>query len=311
MNPTHRHLDQAIRNVFGLRGLTGLMALSFISVGAALGQDLSATPSSQGGQWQAFSDLAIWDDGLSEMSYYDARDTLYGQQRKYTRVQLMNRQWMSRSTGVKTAPDDPDGLAVVKFIIAEQIPTQNYNYRYLTTAFLTRPTLAPFKVALTSQEWCGTTFKHLRWSDGGLNVQSFSYFPKEGDRHWDLPVKSVPFESLFLLARAAAASGQSRELLLLPSFRSNHAVEPNATAAQLIPAAQTQPVRVRAGRFRCRRVRVTGKNYDHWFDVESVPPYRLIAFSAGGVEGKLMSVERRPYWDRQSKSKVYTQNRAP
>lgn len=311
MTPTLQYMIQRAGDSASVRSVAGLALLLFTSVGVASGQGPADSNEARTGRWETFSELSLWDDGLSEMSYYDARDTLYGVHRKFTRVHLMNRQWMGRSTGVKCDPKDPDGAAVFKFVITEQIPTENYNYRYLTTAFVTRPGLTPFKITLSSQEWCGTTFKHLRWTDAGVKMQSFSYFGKEGDRQWDLSADNVPFESVFLLARAAGACGKGRALALLPSLRSNHAVEPEPSNVVLRVADETKPLRVRAGRFVCKRVSVTGDGHDHWFDVEAEPPYRLIAFSAGGVEGKLISVERRAYWDRQSRSKFYARNKAP
>ena len=164
-----------------------------------------------------FSRLPLWDDGFSEMSYYDATESLYGIDRDYTRVHLMNRQWMGGDSGVKADPEAVDAVPVFKFVIAEEIPTENYNYRYLTTAFVRRNDLSPFKISCSSQEWCGHTFKQLRWNETSLTVQSFSYFGGEGDRTWELGAEAVPYESLFILARAAVA-GQTtppgRELQL-------------------------------------------------------------------------------------------------
>jgi hypothetical protein len=262
---------------------------------------------------QEFTNNPDWDDGLSEMSYYDARDTLYGVERKYTRVHLMNRQWMSRTMGVKCEEKDPEAVAVFKFVISEEIPTENYNYRYLTTVFVTRPTLTPFKVTQSSQEWCGTTFKHLRWTDSELKVQSFSYFGEEGDQQWSLSPKTSPFEALFFKVRGFASRPQHYNLAMpvLPPLRSNHAIEPSPSNVVLEVTEKAEPVRVRAGRFVCKRVIVTGDGHDHWFDVETEAPYRVIAFSAGGVEGKLITVERRPYWDRESRSRFYARHKAP
>jgi len=114
--------------------------------------------------------LDTWDDGLAEMSYYRAMDTLYGKPRSYTRVVIINRQWMHPQSGVKTDLIASDSVQVLKANIVEEIPTENYNYRYQTTIFLDRNDLSPFKMVTSSQEWCGTTFKHLRWSNDELTV---------------------------------------------------------------------------------------------------------------------------------------------
>ena len=274
-----------------------------------------------GGVWSATADttppgkLAIdgpaWDDGLAEMSYYAATDAIYGQRRHFTRVHLMNRQWMDAASGVKASPDTAGAIAVFKFVVAERVPTENYDYRYLSTTFLRRDDLSPFKVTVSSQEWCGTTFKHLRWGDDGLVVQSFSYFTNEGNRAWQRPAERVPYEALFVIAREVAASGQGRSILLLPSLRSNHAVAPDPVPARLEPEGEPRQIKVPMGKFRARRVVLSGGPAQATFEVEADHPYRLLAFAAGGVTAKLQLVERRAYWDRSARSGFYKPGRAP
>ena len=257
------------------------------------------------------SDLTIWDEGLSEMSYYDATDTVYGSQRHYTRVHLFNRQWMDPVTGVKTEPTSPGAVPAFKFLMAEQIPTENYNYRYLATLFLRLSDLTPLKMTSSSQEWCGQTFKHLRWTEDRLDVQSFSYFPDEGDRTYQRGADAVPFESLFVLVRNVVASGRGQHLQLLPSMRSNRQVVPDSAPATLVPDAATKGVSVPLGTFKVRRVQLQSEQQSAWFDVEVAAPHRLIAFEAGHQSGRLQSVERRAYWDRRWNSAVYPQGLAP
>ena len=126
------------------------------------------------GEWNRFSELPVWEDGSSEMSYYDAKDNIYGTPRKYTRIHMLNRQWMEPISGVKVAKGSPESVAVFKLNIAEEIPTENYDYRYLTTLFLRRPGLEPFKMAVSRQEWFGTTYKQLRWQNKKVTNRSFS-----------------------------------------------------------------------------------------------------------------------------------------
>ncbi|MCP4249217.1 MAG: hypothetical protein GY778_19410 [bacterium] len=252
-----------------------------------------------------------WDDGLSEMCYYAATDTIYGRQRSYTRVHMMNRQWMDPDTGVKTSAEAPGALPVFKFVAAEEIPTENYNYRYLSTAFLRRDDLAPLKLAVSSQEWCGTTFKQLRWTEEGLTVRSFSYFPDEGDRAWQRPADVVPVEALFVIVREVAATNTQRSLSLLPAMRSTHQVVPDPVPAVLTPQEKTRRISVPLGQFEARRVVLDGGSSPGWFDVETQPPYRLLSFEVGGVSAKLQQTERRPHWDRAARSNFYKQDDAP
>ncbi len=259
-----------------------------------------------------FSRLPLWDDGLSEMSYYDATESLYGIDRKYTRVHLMNRQWMGGESGVKAEPEAVEAVPVFKFVIAEEIPTQNYNYRFLTTAFVRRDDLSPFKITCSSQEWCGHTFKHLRWNKSGLTVQSFSYFGDEGDRTWELDAEAVPYESLFILARAAVAGQETPpERLVLAGLRSNHQVIPSPKSGRLVIESNSKRVAVPLGSFDARRVSLKWDGPKTWFDVEDAAPWRVLAFENGTARGQLRFVERRAYWDRKWNSGFHRTGEAP
>ena len=79
----------------------------------------------------------------------------------------------------------------------------------------------------------------------------------------------------------------------------------------LNPEGPVRQIKVPAGSFQAQRVIVQGRRYSGWFDVEAAPPWRLLAFSAAGMTGRLQHVERRPYWDPSSKSGFYEQNQAP
>lgn len=257
------------------------------------------------------SALPTWDDGLCEMSYYRTVDNIYGKPRTYTRVQLVNRQWMDAVTGVKADPDSPQAVPVFKLNIAEEIPTENYNYRYLTTVFLKRPDLSPFKLVTSSQEWCGTTFKQARWDGNGISIKSFSYFGGEGDKAWSFGASdAVPYEALLLIARDVAAGGEPRTVEVMRSLRSAHEVTPQFDKVTLLPR-DTQRVALAAGEFKARRVDVEWDGPAAGFLVEAEPPYRLLRFRLGPMRADLQHVERRPYWDRSSHSSFYKQGEAP
>ncbi len=274
----------------------------------------------------AFAGLDQWDDGLCEISYYDAVDTIYGAQRRYTRVMLVNREWLNAAQLVKATVPDPDrgDIPVLKLNIAEEIPTANYNYRYMVTLFVNRESLLPLKLAASSQEWCGTTFKQLQWLPAGrgaealsqpeLRIQSFSYFEGEGDRVWALPGEPVvyPAEALFLLVRAAAAAGGDLEIHLLPPMRSNHAVAPTPVATQVRVDRAVSEIEVPFGQFLAVRVRVSHESHEQHFWIESDPPYRLLSHqSDAGQRMVLRHVERRAYWDPSSGSSFYRPGMAP
>lgn len=259
--------------------------------------------------------LDWWDDGLSEMCYYDASETIYGKKRSFTRVHLVNRQWMDRVSGVKASQDAAEAVPVLKFNIAEQIPTENYNYRYLTTVFAQRDSLEPFKMVTSSQEWCGTTFKHIRWGSSRAELKCFSYFDGEGDVEFGLEHEVVPYELLPLLAREVVADGLERNLKVLVPMRGTHLVQPTVRELRLgrDPSSKSsKALKTGAGIFKVHRVSATaGDGEVAWFDIEADAPHRLIAFSAAGVEGVLKHFEKRPYWDRSSPSGYHPVGAAP
>ncbi|GJM25331.1 MAG: hypothetical protein DHS20C16_17460 [Phycisphaerae bacterium] len=55
----------------------------------------------------------------------------------------------------------------------------------------------------------------------------------------------------------------------------------------------------------------SGEGEAAWFDLEADSPYRLIAFSSGGVNGVLKHYEKRAYWDRGNTSSFHPAGKAP
>ena len=55
------------------------------------------------------------------------------------------------------------------------IPAEQYAYHYLTSLFFRRDQPASlFKMSLSSQEWCGGTFKSI--IDDGVNFEMWFHF---------------------------------------------------------------------------------------------------------------------------------------
>lgn len=256
------------------------------------------------------STLPIWDDGLCEMSYYKTTTQIYNKPRSYTRVHLLNRQWMDPGRSVKTDLIASDSIPVFKLNIVEEIPTENYNYRYQTTVYVRRANLKPFKMAISSQEWCGTTYKHLQWSKMGVMIQSFSYQNNEGVKTWNVFEEAVPYESLSVIARNVVATGKPVKLNVLLPMQSNKEIKPELKKA-VLNAGPELSVTIAAGTFQARRVDMTWKGPPTEFLVESKSPYRLLQFKNGPTQGELEHVERRAYWDRNTKSSFYPTNQAP
>ncbi len=285
---------------------------------AAPGRGQAAAPDAEGRHAAKPSRLGadrVWDDGLSEMCYYDATREIYGQPRRYTRVHLLNREWFDPAGGTKTDRiDDPAAIPVLKLNISEEIPTENYNYRLLTTVFVRRDSLQPLKVAAVSQEWCGVTYKHLRWGPTGLHARTFSYFEGEGEREWRIPGEPYPLEAAMLLAREAVAGGQPPQVLeWLPRLRGNraNADPPAVSAVARWELGGPTRIRVPAGSFEVRPVTLVTDAGETRLWVESAAPWRLIRLESEGETAVLRGCERRAYWDAGSVGKHYSPGNAP
>lgn len=264
-----------------------------------------------------FVEMEYWNDGLAEMCYYDATDEIYGKPRSYTRTMLMNREWMDPDTMVKfVGADISKAVPVFKITIAEEIPTENYNYRYLVSQYLRRSDLRFEKLAVSSQEWCGTTFKQLKRGKDRITLNGFSYFEGEGDQTFTLPADAnvYPREALFALARQVAISSESRETTVMSRLRSTHLQKPQTRKLTLVPKAKTQRVTVPAGTYTARLVQLKkGEQVLAEYLVDASAPHLLLRYEdrESGHNFALRAFEKRAYWDRSSKSDFYRTNKAP
>ncbi len=266
----------------------------------------------------------IWDDGLSEMSYFAATDRIYDQERHYTRVVLINREWLDPIARVKTEPttmgskpqEESAPIAVLKMNVAEEIPTENYNYRVLMTVFLHRDSLSVEKVSASCQEWCGATFSQWLPIGGDLQIRSFSYFNGEADETYQIKNAAdiYPPEALLILARDLIARPRPFSVRVSPKIRLNHAIKPEFQRLSGIVEPNVDPYSCKAGRFSASSVIFRDDRNQHYATliIESSPPHRLLAYRfEDGATGRLEHVERRAYWDRGKSSRYYQQGAAP
>lgn len=156
----------------------------------------STTSSPSASSWR--TDPA-WHQGKAEWAVYDAEREIYGTARTYEATIFTNQQHMDPATTVKAADASAPGtIAVFKHNVSEIVPTDNYDYRFLTTAFVRSDTLEPYKIVASTQEDCGASYKQFVFDGGdGGQVRSLSavYFPGAGLREetWRLPGMSRHF----------------------------------------------------------------------------------------------------------------------
>jgi len=163
-------------------GAAAVVALVGVAALAASGGSGAPGFTDPASGWRTAS---TWDDGRAEYATYASTRVIYGRQREYETVMIVATQHMDPDTTTKAVEwQAPDTVPVFKFNVREVVPTENYDYKFLTTAFVRRDDLSPFKLAMSSQEDCGTTYKRLalETGSGDLVGQQFVYFPGAGPR---------------------------------------------------------------------------------------------------------------------------------
>ncbi|NMM49513.1 hypothetical protein [Marinigracilibium pacificum] len=124
----------------------------------------------------------LWNDGLAEVNIYDAERVIYGESRKYEQVYIAVKETFNKEYHVKTDNYERNDLFdVIKVNLFADIPTHKYPYHYLMSIFFKRE--LPYevnKLTVSSQEWCGNTFKAIRKKNYGYDETYNSYWDGEG-----------------------------------------------------------------------------------------------------------------------------------
>lgn len=126
---------------------------------------------------------SIWDDGLAEVAVYEANQRIYGKIRTYECVYVTVKEVFNEAHDVKT--DDynrADLYEVLKVNRFERIETEQYPYHFLSSIFFKRTNpLKVHKMTISSQEWCGNTYKAYTPTENGYRIQYNSYWDGEGE----------------------------------------------------------------------------------------------------------------------------------
>jgi hypothetical protein len=126
---------------------------------------------------------ALWDDGLAEVANYEAVRVIYGKERPHMLTHILVKEDFNTSFNVKTDDYNRNDLfTVMKFNQFARIETDNYPYHLQNSVFLYRDAFwLAHKLSISSQEWCGNTFK--QWDRVGTqySLLRHSYFDGQGD----------------------------------------------------------------------------------------------------------------------------------
>lgn len=259
-----------------------------------------AAPLPLGGGW---AHDTVWDDGRAEVAVYAARRPIYGASRAYEAVLLTVKEEFDTAKLVKADPPlaSRTTFTVIKQNVVREIPTPNYDYRITTSAFVERGEPGRLvKLAASSQEWCGVTWKLLRVRGDRASYEWSSYFDAEADgrqefewRADDLVVDQLPL-SLRGLSFRDGLEFDAR--LHGAGFATNHGAALHAVAAHF-RVSGPQSLRLPIGDRQAWRVDVNEPEgrASYWFDVAGTHPLLRLERSDGeGLE--LSRLERRAYW---------------
>jgi hypothetical protein len=133
-----------------------------------------------------------WYSGKAEVNSYRLEQSRYGETRDGKAVLIFVTEDFSQNKQVKL--DEPEKadhykVSVLKMNFTKNFITGIYPYSMMLSVFtpVSRNQFAyTLKTTMSSQEWCGQTFTQMNFKNKKYNVQSHSYFEKEGDENSQL-----------------------------------------------------------------------------------------------------------------------------
>jgi len=250
----------------------------------------------------AFAASALWDDGRAEIDAYDATIRRYGVLRPFTAYLIAVKEDFSRKQLVKADPghDPGDLFTVLKLNHVINYQTGIYSYHQMASSFFDRASMDLVKFSLTSNEWCGNTYKEFtrRGAKGALHVHT--YWDNQAEATYDLPVGPdvVLYDQLPLWIRSLPQTpGTARSLRLVPTQIDSKGTPPAIVPATLSAGPETT-IRTPAGSFRALRweLKAGDARADvYWTSVHD--PYVMVAWDrADGGSYRLKWTQRHAYW---------------
>jgi hypothetical protein len=244
---------------------------------------------------------SLWDDGKAEVARYDAERIIYGKRRQYEAVLIVVKEDFNKAFYAKADyPEKVETLPVIKLNIVQEIPTTNYDYRFLTSVFVNRSDVfAPLKATMGSQEWCGNTFKEFKTWGGKTELVYHTYWDNEGDGSLALNFVDgyiledqipVAFRSL------SFAQGLAFKTKMLPSLISSKLGKPELIDME-VNIVGDEKIQTKSGKFDVWKleIRAEGKTSTYWF--EKTFPNTLVRMEKpDGQTFMLKDRTRREYW---------------
>lgn len=167
--------------------LTMFLAISFL-LGAC--QQTVMSQGSNTGLYDTEDFKRYWYAGKAEVNSYNLDQSRYGENRDGKAMLIFVTEGFSKEKQVKL--DNPnaaggDQVTVMKLNYTKNFVTGIYPYSMMLSVF-TPVSRVQFpntlKVTMSSQEWCGHVFSQMNLGKNKFDVDSYSYFEQEGDKHF-------------------------------------------------------------------------------------------------------------------------------
>ncbi len=161
-----------------------------------------------------------WFDGNAEIISFDLQQARYGEIHQGHAVMIFVSEPFSEEKQVKLDNPGENAINVLKLNFIRKFTTGIYPYSTMLSTFspLTRYGESNIlKMTFSSQEWCGQVFTQLNNRSNGFTVESYSYFEKEGDQGFSIPV-TLTEDELWSRIRLNPGELPTGEINILPGL---------------------------------------------------------------------------------------------
>lgn len=163
-----------------------------------------------------------WFKGKAEIASYELSQARYGDTHDGTTVMVFVTEDFSKSKQVKLEEPEKyksDAVKVMKLNTNKEFVTGIYKYSMMSSVYMPLDHSEyphSFKLTASAQDWCGQSFMQANWKGNRYEIQSFSYFEKEGDKKFALP-RGMLEDELWTLIRVAPETLPVGEVKMIAS----------------------------------------------------------------------------------------------
>ncbi|MEM6454632.1 MAG: hypothetical protein AAF772_06025 [Acidobacteriota bacterium] len=247
---------------------------------------------------------SYWYDGSAEINLYEATLTMYGAPRQADEVAHVVVSERHQPDSLVKADDwrAPGLVEMIKLNYVTRVQTGIYPYQQMLSFFFRQNDARLAKMTLTSNEWCGNSFKELVNDGRAPHYRYNTYWDGQGHGAYELAEDAFPagmtvYEALPVHLRALPfRDGLRVELPLLPRQLTSRVQPPSIETATLDVHGPIE-FEVPAGTYASWQVALDHAGGRDTLYFERDFPHRLLAWdSAFGHTFRLRTSAKLPYW---------------